>query len=110
MAAVSHVLATPQGIISGNSLGDFRLPRMLTTRREIIEEPNQSVVNDTIYVAVAKDVKDSRLNLIWAIQNSGGKKICILHVHVPSHMIPISDSYQRASANWSNRKKDETWK
>ncbi|XP_057454645.1 U-box domain-containing protein 33-like isoform X2 [Lotus japonicus] len=91
MAVVSHVLATPQGIISGNSLGDFRLPRMLTTRREIIEEPNQSVVNDTIYVAVAKDVKDSRLNLIWAIQNSGGKKICILHVHVPSHMIPISD-------------------
>lgn len=43
--------------------------------------------SDTLYVAVAKD---SKLNVIWAIQNSGGKSICIIHVHVPTHMIPMS--------------------
>jgi hypothetical protein len=51
---------------------------------------NPSEVSDTIYVAVAKDVKDSKLNVIWAIQNSGGKSICILHVHVPAPKIPMS--------------------
>ncbi|XP_020960073.1 probable boron transporter 2 isoform X3 [Arachis ipaensis] len=34
-------------------------------------------------------LKDSRLNLIWAIHNSGGKRICILYVHVPTATIPI---------------------
>jgi hypothetical protein len=57
---------------------------------EIEEEPNTTVVDEAIYVAVSKDVKESKLNLIWAIQNSGGKKICILFVHVPATMIPLS--------------------
>jgi hypothetical protein len=57
---------------------------------EIEEEPNTAVVDEAIYVAVSKDVKESKLNLIWAIQNSGGKKICILFVHVPATMIPLS--------------------
>lgn len=56
---------------------------------EIVEEPMESVVEDTVYVAVGKDVKESKSLLIWAIQNSGGKKICILHVHVPAQMIPL---------------------
>lgn len=59
---------------------------------EIVEEPMESVVEDTIHVAVGKDVKESKSLLIWAIQNSGGKKICILHVHVPAQMIPLSKS------------------
>lgn len=57
---------------------------------EIEEEPDQGVVDEAIYVAVSKDVKESKSNLIWAIQNSGGKKICILYVHVPATMIPLS--------------------
>ncbi|XP_061341263.1 U-box domain-containing protein 33-like isoform X2 [Gastrolobium bilobum] len=61
----------------------------MTTVREIVEEPNPIVVNDIIYVAVAKYLKDSKSALIWAIQNSGGKKICVLHVHVPAPMIPL---------------------
>ncbi|XP_045788296.1 U-box domain-containing protein 33-like isoform X1 [Trifolium pratense] len=61
---------------------------IMDTRREIVEV-NSSGVRDTIYVAVAKDVKDSKLNVIWAIQNSGGKNICILHVHVPAPKIPM---------------------
>ncbi|MED6158827.1 hypothetical protein PIB30_036543 [Stylosanthes scabra] len=54
------------------------------------EAPTPNLVDDIIHVAVAKDVKDSRLNLIWAIQNSGGKRICILHVHVPAATIPLA--------------------
>lgn len=56
---------------------------------EIVEETNTGVVNDAIYVAVAKEVKESKANLIWAIQNSGGRKIYILHVHVPDTMVPV---------------------
>jgi len=64
----------------------------MNSRRELVKEVNPSGVKDTIYVAVAKDVKDSKLNVIWAIQNSGGKSICILHVHVPAAKIPMSKS------------------
>jgi len=82
MAVVSPMPATIQRTGSVSSVRDVRV--------EIEEEPNQIVVDEVIYVAVSKDVKESKLNLIWAIQNSGGKKICILFVHVPATMIPLS--------------------
>jgi predicted metalloendopeptidase len=82
MAVVSPMPATIQRTGSVSSVSDVR--------GEIEEEPNQIVVDEVIYVAVSKDVKESKLNLIWAIQNSGGKKICILFVHVPATMIPLS--------------------
>ena len=59
---------------------------------EIVEEPSEREVEDTLFVAVGKDVKESKSSLIWALQNSGGKKICLLHVHVPAQMIPLSES------------------
>lgn len=74
-----------------NSTGDTIA--IMATRRESMKEAKPNEVSDTIYVAVAKDVKDSKLNVIWAIQNSGGKRICILHVHVPSPKIPMSKSF-----------------
>lgn len=90
MAVVSPMPATPQQVSSVRSLRNIGVPGIMTSIGEIVEEPNPNVVDDTIYVAVAKDVKDSKLNLRWAIHNSGGKKICILHVHVPAAMIPLS--------------------
>ena len=89
MAVVSPVPATTQ--------------RMGSVRRvqegEIVEEPNQAVVVDEpIYVAVSKEVKESKLNLIWAIQNSGGRRICILHVHVPATKIPLMGAMFPASS------------
>ncbi|KAH0970633.1 hypothetical protein GBA52_022789 [Prunus armeniaca] len=44
---------------------------------EIVEEPVARMVEDMIYVAVAKDVKDSKSTLVWAVHNSGGKKILL---------------------------------
>ncbi|GMH21715.1 hypothetical protein Nepgr_023557 [Nepenthes gracilis] len=59
-------------------------------QEEIAEEPLASdVVEDKIFVAVGKIVKESRSTLVWALQNSRGKKICIIHVHQPSQTIPI---------------------
>lgn len=82
MAVVSSMPATIQRTGSVSSVRDVR--------GEIEEEPNQIVVDEGIYVTVSKDVKESKLNLIWAIQNSGGQRICILFVHVPATMIPLS--------------------
>ncbi|XP_027927473.1 U-box domain-containing protein 33 isoform X2 [Vigna unguiculata] len=81
MAVVSPVPATSQ------RMGSVRSPS--DASGEILEEPNPGVVDQPIYVAVAKEVKESRSNLIWAIQHSGGKRICILYVHVPATMIPL---------------------
>ncbi|KAE9605398.1 hypothetical protein Lal_00024550 [Lupinus albus] len=86
---VSPMPATMQRIRSSRSIHDIRVPGVMSSITEIVEEPTPNVVDDTIYVAVAKNVKDSQLNLIWAIRNSKGKKICILHVHVPAAMIPF---------------------
>ncbi|KAK1559465.1 hypothetical protein Q3G72_014780 [Acer saccharum] len=36
---------------------------------------------DTVYVAVGKDVNESKLTLSWALRNFGGDNFCILHVH-----------------------------
>jgi len=92
MAVVSPMPATaPPQMNPTSKFRDIGVPGIMSSRREIVSEPSSpSMLNDTLYVAVAKDVKDSKLNLIWAIQNSGGRRICILHVHVPAPMIPMS--------------------
>ncbi|KAK0581872.1 hypothetical protein LWI29_019008 [Acer saccharum] len=36
---------------------------------------------DTVYVAVGKDVNESKLTLSWALRNFGGDNFCILPVH-----------------------------
>lgn len=68
------------------------LSDIMSSKVEIVEEPITRVIEDIIHVAVGKDVKESKSTLVWAIQNSGGKKICVGHVHVPAQMIPLSKS------------------
>ncbi|MED6121732.1 hypothetical protein PIB30_032967 [Stylosanthes scabra] len=87
MAVVSPVPATTQRMGSGRPVHEIGV-----SSGEIVEEPNQAVVVDQpIYIAVSKEVKESKVNLIWAIQNSGGRRICILHVHVPATKIPLPE-------------------
>ncbi|KAK3004752.1 hypothetical protein RJ639_018397 [Escallonia herrerae] len=63
---------------------------MMGSGSEILEEsPAVRVVEDKIHVAVGKEVNESELTLAWALHNSGGRKICILHVHQPADRIPI---------------------
>ncbi|XP_062156574.1 U-box domain-containing protein 33-like isoform X1 [Alnus glutinosa] len=53
---------------------------------------------ETIYVAVGKDAKECKSILLWALENSGGKRICILHVHQPAQYIPFMGGKAPASS------------
>jgi len=68
----------------------IRVAGNMESGREIVEEPVARVIEDKIFVAVGKSVKECKLMLFWALQNSGGKRICIIHVLQPSQMIPLS--------------------
>ncbi|KAL7003436.1 hypothetical protein U1Q18_004592, partial [Sarracenia purpurea var. burkii] len=46
-------------------------------------------VENTVFVAVGKNVKESKSTLFWALQSFAGKKICLLHVHDPAHSITL---------------------
>ncbi|KAL2478759.1 U-box domain-containing protein 33-like [Forsythia ovata] len=49
-------------------------------------------VDNTMFVALGKDVKEGETVLMWALHNSGGRKICILHIHQPARMISMMGS------------------
>ncbi|GJW49949.1 U-box domain-containing protein kinase family protein [Tanacetum coccineum] len=53
----------------------------------------RSETQPKVYVAVGKDLKQSLLTLRWALHNSGGAQICILHVHQPAEKIPFSNLF-----------------
>lgn len=88
MALVSPVPVIPQQTdrLRFHGIG---VSNMMASSGEIVEEPVSRVIEDTIYVALGKEVKESKSVLLWALQNSGGKKICIIHVHQPAQMIPM---------------------
>lgn len=48
-------------------------------------------VENTVFVAVGKSVKDSKTTLFWATNNFPGKKICLLHVHQTSQLATLVD-------------------
>ncbi|XP_031281079.1 U-box domain-containing protein 33 isoform X2 [Pistacia vera] len=49
-------------------------------------------VEETIFVAVGKNVEKSKTTLFWAAQSFLGKKICLLHVHKPAHVVALEES------------------
>lgn len=65
------------------------------SEREIVEEvevgttPSPGFREEMMYVALGKDVKENERNLMWALHNSRGMKICILHIHQPAQKIPV---------------------
>lgn len=67
----------------------------MSGEREIVEElelrttPSPALREEMMYVALGKDVKESESVLMWALHNSRGMKICILHVHQPAQKIPM---------------------
>lgn len=92
MALVSSVPAVPQLMIR---FPDIAFTGIMKSRSEIVEElavPVEMVEEDKLCVLVGKDVKESESTLTWALRNSGGKKLCILHVHQPSQKIPMSNN------------------
>ncbi|GMH00512.1 hypothetical protein Nepgr_002351 [Nepenthes gracilis] len=62
----------------------------ITQQMDLLAFPDlEAAVDDKLYVAVGREVRESQSTLLWAIQNSGGRKICIVHVHQPAQLIPI---------------------
>lgn len=87
MAVVSAMLATTPR--AGPINYAEASPIMISSSREIVEEPVGAISEDVICVAVGKDVKECLSVLRYALKSSGGKKICLLHIHVPAQMIPL---------------------
>ncbi|KAG6427152.1 hypothetical protein SASPL_111392 [Salvia splendens] len=62
---------------------------------EIVQEleprttPSPALREEMMYVALGKDVKESEKTLMWALHNSRGMKICVLHIHQPAQKIPV---------------------
>ncbi|XP_022735275.1 LOW QUALITY PROTEIN: U-box domain-containing protein 33-like [Durio zibethinus] len=92
MAVVSPVPVITQGVnpVTFHDGHDVRAPGTMAVRREIVEESVARVIEEKIYVAVGKDVEKNKSVLLWALQHSGGKRICLIHVHEPAKMIPIA--------------------
>lgn len=66
---------------------------LLNLSEQIVQEGSPvtpvRVADDVMYVAVGKDLKETEPTLTWALHKSGGRKICILHVHTPAQKIPM---------------------
>ncbi|XP_050249613.1 U-box domain-containing protein 33-like isoform X2 [Quercus robur] len=45
--------------------------------------------DDILHVALGQNVKEYKSILLWTLQNSRGKTICVIHIHQPANMIPI---------------------
>ncbi|GMI73609.1 hypothetical protein like AT2G45910 [Hibiscus trionum] len=114
MAVVSVAPVITQGLNS-TRVRDVRAPGIMSSRREIVEEMVEDIIEEKIYVAVGKDVEKYKSVLIWALQHSGGKKICIIHVHQPANMIPVTEmgtkfpasklKEQQVKAYWEHERK-----
>ncbi|XP_030474343.1 U-box domain-containing protein 33-like isoform X1 [Syzygium oleosum] len=62
----------------------------MPSARGVASEQATPVLEDKIYVAVGKDMKESQSKLVWTVHQLGGNfKICIIHVLVPSRRIPM---------------------
>ncbi|CAK7337318.1 unnamed protein product [Dovyalis caffra] len=48
-------------------------------------------LEETIFVAVGKNVEKSRRLLFWVLQSFAGKKICLLYVHQPANVVSLTD-------------------
>uniref|UniRef100_A0A2P2JS06 RING-type E3 ubiquitin transferase n=3 Tax=Rhizophora mucronata TaxID=61149 RepID=A0A2P2JS06_RHIMU len=89
MAVVSPAPAIVQQQESSVSLQEVRVPESADSSTNMVTEEQVSrVIEEKMYVAVGKSVKKCQSVLVWALQNSGGKRICILHVHRPAEYIP----------------------
>ncbi|KFK37378.1 hypothetical protein AALP_AA4G249200 [Arabis alpina] len=61
------------------------------------ETVTSRILEEKIYVAVGSTVWKNTSNLIWALENYKGNKICIVHIHQPSPMIPVLGTKFEAS-------------
>ena len=57
-----------------------------------MEQSNDYYVENTVFVAVGKQVEESESVLMWAAEKFAKKKmICILHIHQPAHIVTLCE-------------------
>ncbi|GLT60644.1 hypothetical protein SLA2020_334010 [Shorea laevis] len=88
MALVSPVPAVTRPV-TPVVIGEVRAPEIMASRGEIVEESVALVNEDKIFVALGKEIEKNKSVLYWAITNSGGKRLCIIHVHQRAQRIPV---------------------
>ncbi|KAI3434334.1 uncharacterized protein J3R85_006595 [Psidium guajava] len=71
-------------------LGSSPAPRWAAATMEVSDgQSSARVVNNRVYVAVGRDVPESKSTLLWALNNFGGD-FGIIHVHQPHQLNPSS--------------------
>ncbi|XP_010512486.1 PREDICTED: U-box domain-containing protein 36-like isoform X2 [Camelina sativa] len=66
----------------------------------------ETLVDEKIYVAVRERELKSKTALVWAIQNSGCKEFCIVHVHQPIQILVRAMShYQKLKLHKKKKEK-----
>ncbi|CAN4087731.1 unnamed protein product [Withania somnifera] len=58
---------------------------------QVIKAEGVCDVENTIFVAVGKNVKEGKSILSWALKSFAGRRICLLHVHQPNHLFSSKD-------------------
>ncbi|KAL9176205.1 hypothetical protein ABFS82_02G163900 [Erythranthe guttata] len=76
----SNLNLSSSGSTRSQIMGELEVPK--TT-------PYLALQDDVMFVALGKDVKEGATVLMWALHNSRGKKIFILHVHQPAQKMPM---------------------
>ena len=69
--------------------GSMRGESEIVQELEPVTTPSPALREEMMYVALGKDVKESEKTLMWALHNSRGMKICVLHIHQPAQKIPV---------------------
>ncbi|KAL2550487.1 U-box domain-containing protein 33 [Forsythia ovata] len=54
-------------------------------------------LENRVYVAVGKNVKEGKSLLSWAVKRFEGRSVCLLHVHQPTHLVSLVDRKLSAS-------------
>ncbi|KAJ0113485.1 hypothetical protein Patl1_00457 [Pistacia atlantica] len=71
---------------------------------------SQAIQDETVYVAVGKDVNKCKSTLLWALQNFHGHKFCILHVHQLVRVITLIRGKSRLEEHEDQELERETVK
>ncbi|KAG7566547.1 U box domain [Arabidopsis suecica] len=76
---------------------------METSKRE-------TLMDEKIYVAVTGKDLESKSSLVWAIQNSGGKEFCIVHVHQPIQISVPGEMFHEQKLRLYRKEKEKALK
>ncbi|KAG1359598.1 U-box domain-containing protein 33 [Cocos nucifera] len=65
-----------------------------SSRSGLTEIEEEAAAEEKVYVALGKEVKEGKANLLWVLENtSREKKIVIVHVHRPAQKIPMMGAW-----------------